>query len=206
MTKTNVAKKRLLLRDSIRDMDVAKELIANRYLLNVILTNLFRIQNTMNTNIDILKREKKNESKEKVTQKEKKDKRKEKKGLRSLSNINFEKFSITSDQHEALTREYGIDVVNEACILLDGWLKAKNKDVKDSYHKLKSWAIHQVMKKRLSDLASDIVIASTEVDYTLIEDELRAKKYINSVPSHIRNVDLGVKYLVAKFNFGKGVS
>lgn len=201
--KNNASKKRLLLRDSIRDMDIAKELVANRYLLNVILTNLFRIQHTMNTNIDILKREKKKESKEKVTQKEKKDKRKEKKELRSLSLINFEKFSITSEQHEALTREYGIDVVNEACMLLDGWLKAKNRNVKDSYRKLKSWAIHQVMKKRLNDLTSDIIKASSEVDYTLIEDEVRAKKYIASVPSHLRNVDSGVKYLVDKFNLAK---
>lgn len=187
------------LRETVDNLDIAKELASNRYLLNVILSNLYRIQHTMNTNIAILKQEQRKTETEKVQPKEKDKKKKE---LRILNRINFERFSIKAEQHDALIREYGIDVVNEACMLLDGWLKTHPTKLKDNYKKLKQWAIHQVVKKRLSDISSDIVKASTTIDYKSIEDVIQAKKYIASVPSHIRNVDYGVKYLIEKFNIG----
>lgn len=187
------------LRETVDNLEIAKELASNRYLLNVILSNLYRMQHTLNTNIAILKQEKRKTETEKVLPKEKDKKKKE---LRVLNRINFERFSIKSEQHDALIREYGIDVVNEACMLLDGWLKTHPTKLKDNYKKLKQWAIHQVVKKRLSDISSDIVKASSTIDYKSIEDVIQAKKYIASVPSHIRNVDYGVKYLIDKFNIG----
>ena len=104
--------------DTINEMDIAKELLTNRYLLNVILTNLYKMQRVMANNFSViesdLRKEKKNEKKEKShTLKERKVK-KEKKRIEKESIIEFEKFSITSEQHEALVNEYGVDIVNEA--------------------------------------------------------------------------------------------
>lgn len=193
--------------DTINEMDIAKELLTNRYLLNVILTNLYKMQRVMANNFSViesdLRKEKKNEKKEKShTLKERKVK-KEKKRIEKESIIEFEKFSITSEQYEALVNEYGVDIVNEACVLLDGWFKEYNRDIKDNFKKLKQWAVHQVMKKRLRDVMADVVRITSHYDYKEIEDIAVARRYIANVPSHLRNLDYGVKYLVEKFKLGE---
>ena len=96
--------------------------------------------------------------------------------------------------------EYGVEITTEACMILDGYLKNKSRDLKDNFRKLKQWAIHIAMKNRLSDVRKDIEQITTSIDVRTIEDVISAKKYIASVPPHIRNVDGDVKYLVDKFN------
>ena len=195
------------IKEELERMDVAKELLNIRYLLGVILSNLYRMNSCSIGNFENLfellqgeRTETKQEKKEKLTAKERKEIRKEKKKVKLVEQINFEKFTITATQYNALVKEYGIDVVVEACVLLDGYLKESNRDIKDSYTKLKQWAIHQVTKRRLNDIRRDINIITSEMDYESIEDEVTARKYIASVPSHRRNVEPSVRYLVDKFN------
>lgn len=187
-------------------MDIARELLANRYLLNALLSSLYRVQLQFDHNFSIIYNSLKEkglireEEKKKVIQKRtrKREITKEKIEL-TEGTIEFEKFSLTGRQYNALVKEYGSDVVNEACILLDGYLKQRLKKPKDCYKKLKDWAIHLVLKDRLVNVRKDLSVINREVDYKTIEDKPTALKYIASVPSHIRNIDPGVKYLVEKF-------
>jgi hypothetical protein len=198
------------IREELERMDVAKELLTIRYLLSVILSNLYRMNSCSIDNFenlfDLLQprvektTEKKTEKKVPLASPQRKEIRKEKKRVKVVEQIQFEKFSIKATQYEALVKEYGVDIVTEACVLLDGYLIQTNRDIKDSYKKLKEWAIHQVTKKRLNDIRRDINIITTEVDYESIEDDITARKYIASVPNHRRNIDPAVKYLVNKFN------
>ena len=193
-------------KEELSNMGVAKELLTNRYLLSTILSNLYRMNRGMELNFeniyDILQ---KNPAviepinKEEQIQVRKKA-RKHKKSVSVVEYVQFEKFSITSEQYETLVKEYGVDVVTEACIMLDGFFKDTNRDVKDSFIKLKQWAIHLVMKRRLANIRKDIVKITNAIEYDDIQDEATARKYIASVPDHMRNIDFGVKYLVEKFN------
>lgn len=188
-------------------MDIARELLANRYMLNALLSSLYRIQLQFDHNFSIIY----NAMKEKglIREEEKKERSKERIIRRELTKekvmlteglVEFEKFSLTGRQYQALIREYGADVVNDACILLDGYLRERLTKPKDCYRKLKDWAIHLVMKERLRDIRRDITVIKNEIDYKTIEDKATAIKYIASVPSHIRNIDPATKYLVEKFN------
>jgi hypothetical protein len=207
-----MTRKEHLLNRQLGAMDIARELLINRYMLSSILTSLYRINASNNYNFGIIKslldggaKEKNKEKKESPpTPKERKENKKEKKRLLEIDIIQFEKFSITHTQYEALVREYGVEIVTEACVLLDGYLKEKNRNLKDSYKKLKEWAIHLVLKDRMSSLRTDIMVASTNLDYTKINDKVQALKYINSVPEHRRNIDNGVKYLIEKFKLSDG--
>ena len=171
--------------------------------MSSILSSLYRIQQANDYNFKVLMgqaKEKKKEQKENpLTPKERKEIRKEKKRLLEVNIIAFEKFSVTIEQYDALVKEYGVEVVTEACVLLDGYLRTNNSNLKDSYKKLKEWAIHQAMKNRLNSLRSSIVQATTDIDYMDIKDSATALKYINSVPQHRRNIDSKVKYLITKF-------
>lgn len=188
-------------------MDIARELMANRYLLNAIIASLYRIQLQFDHNFTLLyegmkkkgwirKEEKKERSKERIKRKE----LPKEKVLTTEGRIEFEKFSLTGSQYQALITEYGVDIVTEACILMDGYLRNTLKRPKDTYKKLKSWAIHLAMKNRLNDIRRDIEVISTEIDPNTIEDRDTAMKYIANVPSHIRNIDPGVRALTEKFN------
>lgn len=190
-------------------MDIARELLANRYMLNALLSSLYRIQLQLDNNFRILAKEKglmgKRTKKEERTKEENKKEKglTKKKMLLSGGTIEFERFSLTARQHQALVKEYGADIVTEACILLDGYLRGRVKRPKDCYKKLKEWAIHLVMKDRLSDVRKDLSVIKTEVDYKAIEDKQTALRYIATVPSHIRNIEPGVKYLTEKFKLGE---
>lgn len=194
------------LENKLGSVDLVKELLINRYLLSSILSSLYRIQQANDYNFKVLMgqaKEKKNEKKENpLTPKERKEIRKEKKRVLELNIIRFEKFAITVEQYDALVKEYGVEIVTEACVLLDGYLRNTNRDLKDSYKKLKEWAIHQAMKNRINEIRTDIMQA-TSISYKDIEDKTTALKYIKSVPSHRRNIDSGVKYLIAKFNLAE---
>lgn len=186
--------------------DLARELLINRYMASCVLSNLYKMQEVMNYNFSVLNstlKENKQEKKESShTLKERKEIKKEKKILQG-GIIQFEKFSITNKQYEALVREYGIEIVTESCVLLDGYLKTTNRPLKDNFKKLKEWAISLSMKRRLNDLRTSIVMAGNTFDYKTIEDKKDALSYINSIPEYKRNIDKGVKYLVEKFELNK---
>lgn len=184
-------KKDRYTKEQLAQMDVAKELLINRYLLNTVISNLYRINRCMVENFEYLL---------KHIDCPKKGKPIKKKEIARSERVQFEKFSITNEQYNALVNEYGVEVVTEACVILDGYLKTKSRDLKDNYKKLKQWAIHIAMKNRLSDVRQDIEQITSSIDVRDIGDVVTARKYINSVPSHIRNVDNDVKYLIDKFN------
>lgn len=188
-------------------MDIARELMANRYLLNSVIASLYRIQLQFDHNfqllVDIMKKKgwiEKEQKKESTKERIKRKRLPKEKVLTTEGQVEFEKFSLTGSQYRALIAEYGVDIVTEACILMDGYLRRTLKRPKDTYRKLKDWAIHLAMKNRLNDIRKDIEVISTEIDPDTIEDRETAMKYVANVPSHIRNVDPVVKALTEKFN------
>lgn len=188
-------------------MDIARELLANRYMLNVILSTLYKLAISIDDFLEVAKQKekgligKRTKKEERTKEEIKKEKGlTKKKSVLNKTRIEFEKFSLTARQHQALVREYGADVVSEACIMLDGYLRNRLTRPKDCYKKLKDWAIHLVMKERLRDIRRDINNINREIDYKAIEDKTTALRYIASVPSHVRNINPAVKYLVEKFN------
>ena len=181
-------------------LDVARELVINRYLLNTILTNLFLINEQMNINFSIIGGKKRKENQKKESSKERNNKRKEKK-VRPYEEVRFEFFAISQAQYKALIDEYGIDIINEAVILVDSYIKRTKRNIKAPYYKLKSWAIHLVMKKRLTDLTDDVTrVTADKVNVDKIDSMAEAIRYIRRVPTHLRNVDTTCKALVEKFN------
>lgn len=201
---------RKYIKDHLQNIDLARELNGIKYMLTVVLSNQFRLQNSIDFNISLLveekekRKENKKEKQEKVIPKEIKEINKEKKKeVRREQYIQFEKFSIKARQYEALVQTYGHDVMTDAIILLDGYIKRSGKHPRDIYNKLKNWAIHQAMKQRINEIQEDIISIATEVDHTKITDLKTALKFIANVPSHLRNVDPSVKYLVDKFGIGK---
>lgn len=189
--------------------DIARELLVNRYMLSCVLSNLYKMQEIMNYNFSVMngkiRKEQNNEKKENPqTPKERKENKKEKKLLQG-GIVDFEKFSITDKQYKALVREYGIEIVTESCMLLDGYLKTTNRSLKDNFKKLKGWAISLSMKRRLNNMRNSMLMSKNSLDYKAIEEKKDALSYINSVPDYRRNIDKGVKYLVEKFELDKGL-
>ena len=180
-------------------MDLARELLVNRYLLSAVLSNLYKLDTMVGNKLNQIAKEKKNEKKISSTPPKRKVRKKEKEDAQA---IYFERFSILPEQYQALIEEYGVEITTEACVMLDGYLKTTNTNLKDNFKKLKEWAIHLVMKERLSNLRADIMEASNDFNVEQIEDKVTALKYINSVPRYKRNIDKGVKYLVDKFKLG----
>lgn len=199
--------KRGYIKEQLEQMNIARELLINRYMLSVILSNLFamdkKIAYFLDQDIKQRRQEIKQEKKEEKESNKVKEKRKEinkEKKKAFTETIQFERFSITSEQYQALVNEYGVEVTTDACVFLDGYLKETGLQVKDYYRKLKQWAIHLVMRDRLSSIRRDIQKITQDIDYKTIEDKDTARKYIISVPDHMRNIDPAVKYLVEKFD------
>lgn len=169
--------------------NITHELLVNRYMLSVILCNLYTL-------IDAV------QSKERMMSSliDKKKQREVLKRQKQLDIIEFEHFAITNTQYRLLLDEYGAEVVTNACVILDKFIQNLGRPLKNPYKKLKEWAINLSMKDKLSEYTSTITQAITAVDYKTIEDEAMARQYIAGTPVYLRSVDEGCKYLMEKFN------
>lgn len=175
-------------KDTYNKFNITQELLVNRYMLSVLLINTFNL-------IELL------QAKERSTLAllDSKTKSKLKKQVEIKPEIEFNNFKVTVQQYEALVREYGAEVVSNACVILDKYIQTSGKQVLKPYQKLKDWAINLAMKEKLSDYTSTITQAVKNVDYKLIEDKATAIQYIKGIPIYLRNIDEGCNYLKEKF-------
>lgn len=176
-------------KDLYNKFNIVNELLVNRYMLTVLLTNVFNL-------IELTS------SKERTIQKLL-DKQEAKKinRLKKLEDmIDFNNFTLSNKQYQALLNEYGAEVVTTACVILDKYIEQTNKPINNPHKKLKEWAINLAMKEKLSDYTSTICQAITNIDYHDIDTIENARKYIQGTPVYLRNIDEGCKYLKEKFN------
>lgn len=169
-------------------LDIYRELLTNRYLLTTILINVYSL-------IDNIKLQDKIITKVLSV--------KDKKELEKLQSerelIQFEYFSISAKQYQALVNKFNPEIVTDCCVILDGYYKI-GKTYKNNYKKLYTLCDEMIKKERISKDLNQIITTLRAMDYTLIDDIELAKKYIKATPEYIRNIDKGCKYLMEKFN------
>lgn len=173
----------------ITRLDIAKELLANRYLLSTVLVNLSNL-------IDLI-----NERDKILSNVIPKDKQKELKRIKDKSKlIEFEHFAITTSQYRALLNQFEPEIINDACIILDNHIATTGHYYKNPYTKLKQWAISIALKDRLSNHSANILQATRKIDYHIIDEKELAYKYYYATPEWRRSIDEGCIYLKDKFN------
>ena len=173
-------------KDLYNKFNIVNELLVNRYMLTVLLTNVFNL-------IDLL--ETKERTLKKLLPKE------EQKLIKPIKDtIEFNNFKLSNKQYQALLNEYGAEVVSNACVILDKYIETSGKTLQRPDKKLKEWAINLAMKEKLSDHLADMTKVITNIDYRDIDTIELARSYIKGIPVYLRTVDEGCIYLKEKFN------
>lgn len=194
----------MMMNRDITKLNLYHELLANRYLLSVLLTNVMAM-NSYWAEIysEFKKEERKKETKEKVSHtllKERKEKKKEERTMSLLEKkVEFNSFTLSTNKLDALLREYDHDVVMDAVVVLDKLIGINGKSYKDIPRKLEELCKQLAQRERIIETLDATARGLREIDVEQIEDETMAKKYIHAVPKYLRNVDKGCQYLVEKF-------
>lgn len=169
-------------------LDIYRELLTNRYLLTTILINVYSLMDNIKLQDKIISKV--------LSVKDKKE-------LEKLQSdrelIQFEYFSISAKQYQALVNKFNPEIVTDCCVILDGYYKI-GKTYKNNYKKLYTLCDEMIRKERISKDLNQIITTLRAMDYALIDDIELAKKYIKATPEYIRNIDKGCKYLMEKFN------
>lgn len=170
-------------------LDIQRELLANRYLLNAILTNIFAIEDRLRDKEKIFSRA--------LTSKDKK-------ALTKLNKesevIQFENFSIPMSQYKALVNRFNPEVVTDAAMVLESYIKTNTKPLKSYYNKLKTLCETLDKKKQITSHFNSIIDQINNLNYDELETKEQAQAYIANLPPHLRNLDKGTQYLKDKFN------
>lgn len=196
---------KVMMNRDITKLNLYHELLANRYLLSVVLTNLLTTNRMLDTFVDqVFKKERQKEKKEKGSQtllKERKEKKKERNNpqIDFSTSIEFNSFTLSQTKFDQLLREYDHDVVTDACVVLDKLIGINGKTYKDIPRKLEELCKQFSLREKLVETLSASALTLRQVPVEQIEDEATAKKYIFATPSYLRNVDKGCKYLSEKF-------
>lgn len=117
--------------------------------------------------------------------------------------VEFDEFKISGRYFNALSKEFGYDVVSEACVLMTTHIR-RNLDKQFSQaqinKKLKEYCIKVHSMNEVSDDLSKAILATKNIDYKLIDNETTARQYIKGVPSYMQSLDEGCLYLKERFN------
>lgn len=170
-------------------LDIQRELIANRYLLNAILVNIFAIEDRLREKEKLFERVMSARDKQKLKQINK-----------STEVITFDNFELPMVQYQALCNTYSPEVVTDAVILLDRYIKTNAKPLKSYYNKLKTLCDTLKKKQQLKEHFNQVMGAINSLDYTEIETKEQAQAYIAGLPSHLKNIDKGAEELRQRFN------
>lgn len=185
---------------------IMREILSVKYLLNALLISIYNMNDRNAKSFNIINNDiarilgrvisDDNTGKSKLTRRKVAS---NKTNIDEAKYIQFEKFKIKDSQYRALVNEYDIDIVTEACVELDLYLKTSGKKINNVYAKLKNWAIHIALKKKYCTIHNDIMKSSKEFNVEMIDNKNDAIKYIASVPTHMRNLNKEVRFLVEKF-------
>lgn len=191
-----------VIQRELNKLNIAHELMANRYLLSVLVTQLSSIEDTLaNLSANFSKKERKEtKEQEKFSHTLSKEKEKKEKKERNTPKVEFTYFTLTGKQFESLTKSYGANVASDACVMMDYLIGTKHCTYKNTYRKVKEIAEQFKTRDNLYNRTHETARLIRSVDYHLIETKEEAMKYIYSTPSYYRNLDEGVKYLSEKFS------
>lgn len=117
-----------------------------------------------------------------------------------MDGIKFDMFKLSKTQYNGLCEEYGYDTVTRACAMLDNYVRERGYI---PYGKpalaLKKVMILHALKEKIEDSKLRIT-THKDIDSSLIDNKKDAIAFIQSVPSHIRNVSPEVRELAERFN------
>lgn len=199
------------LKAEITRLDIFHEVKAMRYLQSIMMNYLLSLTDYVERIEKLVQREKKREEKEKTKEQEKvshtlpkeKENKKEKEEKRKEKaipeNLKFQFFSLSKKYYEALTREYGANVVNDACVVLDSLMMRTGKAYADPKKKLREICEMFDIKDNLVETLSASAQLIRSVNYEMIETEEDALRYMRATPFYMRNIDKGFIYLSKKF-------
>ena len=197
--------------EDINKLDIYHEVKAMRYLQSIMMNYLLGLTDYVERIEKLVQREKKREEKEKTKDKEKvsqtllkeKENKKEKEEKRKEKalpeKLEFQFFTLSKKYYEAITREYGANVVNDACVILDSVIMRSGCTYKDVRKKLREICEMLSIKENLVLNLSASAKSIRSVNYELIENPQDALQYMKATPFYLRNVDKGFKYLENKF-------
>ena len=97
-------------KDLYNKMNITHELLVNRYMLSVLLTNVFNLIEILQANNKTTKSLLDIDTKKKLD-----------KDIKLINKIDFNNFSITNKQYQALLNIYDAEIVTNACVILD-WI------------------------------------------------------------------------------------
>lgn len=162
------------------------EVKTNRYLLNNIALSLFETNKKLDIILKDLNKNKDHESKPL-------------KPIPKHEAVKFELFAINESKYKQLIEEYGVDVVNKACVMLDDFIRDNGYiPHRTPYQALKKVLIVEALKSKLDTLKVDTVDIK-DIDVSLIDNKKDALTYILNTPAHLRNISNDVIYLKKKF-------
>lgn len=191
-----------VIQREVNRLNIAHELMANRYLLSVVVAQLANLEDSVALLSATFSKKERKETKEqeKFSHTLSKEKEKKEKKERNTTKVNFTYFSLTGKQFQSLVKGYGANVATDACVMMDYLIGTKHCTYKNTYRKVKELAEQFKTRDNLYNRTHEMARITRSVDYHLIETKEDAMKYIFSTPSYYRNIDEGVKYLVDKFS------
>lgn len=111
----------------------------------------------------------------------------------SGDDIKFDLFSLPKEKYQRLCDVYGIDTVSKACCRLDRYIK-DNEHIPYKYPNIA--LERKFIKDVLADDRKEVLLSSNNtISIDDVVDKETAMCYINSIPSHLRDVSEEVKRL-----------
>lgn len=176
-------------KQSLNKLNIYHELLANRYLLTTLLTNVYTLIDLIYQKDMMIRR---------LMTPEERAKHCEIK--HQLDELKFEYFTISNKEFSSLVNKYGDGVTTDAAVLLDQHIKSTGKVYKKPYRVLKVFCERLAKRQSVQEELTEVINTLRNMDYTLIDNKELAERYIKAQPSHLRNIDKGCIYLKEKFN------
>lgn len=107
------------------------------------------------------------------------------------NDIAFDLFTLPRKKYEELIDKYGVDVISKACCKLDEFIRI-NEYIP---HRTASNALSRVFIKQILIEDRQEKARDKEIRLEDVVDKDTAIKYIESIPSHLSNIDESVKEL-----------
>ena len=107
------------------------------------------------------------------------------------NDIAFDIFTLPRKKYEELIDKYGVDVISKACCKLDEFIRI-NEYIP---HRTASNALSRVFIKQILIEDRQEKVRDKEIKLEDVVDKDTAIKYIESIPSHLSNIDESVKEL-----------
>lgn len=174
------------------NFDIAREILANRYMLVTLLVNInnlvYYLEGKEKALRELLPEDKRN---------------KIRRTIKFQDTIQFDMFEMSNRYFNALSNKFKPDVVSSAVVLLDNYIKdhpEKKLSQQQINRKVREYCERYSAVNTTKEYLEQAIVNATKIDYKLIDNETVARQYIMGVPFYMRSLDKGCKYLKDKFN------